>query len=299
MMFKIGKKSKKENSKNGRVVNQQQGRVVSYYAASRNQIDKYQRASGDSKSTANPLRVRVVLVFAVIMTGLLLYAVIALPSSPRVIVKDSEPYRSASQYNEIVDDIVSSSWKNKIKMTFQKDEIEQAIKDVLPEADTVKVRVPLLGQRPAIIIQTASPLAIVNQTGGASFVITNGGRVAVDITKTPLMTDKLSSLQNNSGVQFKEGDQIFKPTEVEAVKELLFQYKSKGQEQVAMIIPENLRELHIQNDNYIVKYSLDIGPTTSIQFGAMKAVQQAISQGRQAPPAQYIDVRLGDKVFIL
>lgn len=298
-MFGIGKKDKKVNSQNGRKGAEQQSRVVSYYAASRNQIDKYQRASDAAKNPASPLRIKIVTALALTITVVFLFAAIALPNSPRVIIRDSEPYRTTSQYNEIVDDIVSSSWKNKIKMTFQKDEVEQSIKKALPEADKVIVRIPLLGQTPVVIINTASPLAVVSQSKGASYVVTNRGRVAVDITKTPLQTSKLSSMQNDSGVEFSEGDQIFKPTEVDAIKELLFQFKSKGQDQVAMIIPQNLRELHIQNENYIVKYSLDIGPTTSIQFGAMKAIQQDISQGRQAPPTKYIDVRLGDKVYIL
>lgn len=304
--MKWRKKSKKEQNKkepNGRLASsgQSQNRVNAYYTASNKQLDAFNRSArlGNEEPTKKiPIKKILKATLIVIIFGLMLFGLLVLYGSPRVEIKGGEPYRSMQEYESISISAINNNLANKFKPTLQTDEIADNIKQNVPEATSVSVSARVFGGSPEVSIIVSPAFSVFSQTGTQSTVLTNRGRLAIDVNNTTLDTSRLPLMENQSGYSYSIGDQVFKPVEMESMREIQHQFLQAGDSSINYILPEKPREIWVIYKNYKIVFGLDIGASIETQFGAFKAVQSEIEQGRQAPPQEYIDVRLGDKIFI-
>lgn len=296
-------KSKKEDNTVGRVrySADDKNRVKSYYTASKKQLDEFDRTSRLQQETPNKkISIKNIMRFILFISifGVILYGFIVLYGQPRVELSGGEPYRSIQEYQAVVASAVDESVANRFKPSLKTEEIARSVKEALPEAILVDVTARVFGGSPEAAILISPAFAVFNQSGYDSIVLSNRGRLAIDVKNTTLSVASLSSIENQSGYNYKIGDQVFKPSEMEALVELQHQFNEAGESPVKYILPEKPREIWVIYKDYKILFSLDVGAPITTQFGAFKAIKIEVEQGRQAPPKEYIDVRLGDRVFI-
>lgn len=189
-------------------------RVNSYYTASKKQITTFQRHtefSQSKRSYMNLIKKYGLITLSVILAVFVLAAMLTLDKSASISIDSGGSYRSAEEYKKIVADALGKNFQNNLKLSLHTDDIEQELKKQLPEATSIAVYAPLFGRSPEVIITTAKPFAVLIQTDAPSYVLTDRGRVAIASTATSVDTTKLSTITNQSGTQYKLGDQLFKP----------------------------------------------------------------------------------------
>lgn len=274
-------------------------KVVSYYTASRKQLDQFERQTSN-KALKNRKRLfrKIEDKWFYILAGLVL-AVAAgylLTLNTTAIIKISGTnYRSAKEYQSVVNEVLSSDWKNRFKLSLDKAGIKNAIEGRLAEIEDMQITTNLLGHRPVVFITTYTVMAVFVQSGSENMLIGDRGRVLIPVENSNLKTLDLPLLQNLTGLKAKAGEQFMLPDEAYAFLRLAKQY-----EQAKAVVTYTLtaipHELTVQESGrgYYVKYLLNEDIVR--QFGALKATENKLSQLNQAP-SEYIDVRLADKAY--
>jgi hypothetical protein len=294
--FKRKNKTKNNDRSPGDAQNQ---RVISYYTASRQQLDNFERrsaSSNDSLAYSRFERVRgswFTIILCVAFAAMLLYLA-TLGSVPHVVVQGTA-YRSAAEYQAIVKQAFGSDVRNRLKPTLQKGALEKSIAAAVPEASVVTVKSSLLGHRPEVILIADAPLATFTQSGKTSLIMSERGRLLLpsgDVTKT---NATLPILQNQTGIEGKAGEQFMRPDEARAFTRLLAQYKADSSTPIATLttIPHEIT-VKEAGRGYYVRYLLD--DTILAQYGSLRAVENKLKTNNQKPN-EYIDVRLVDKVY--
>ena len=299
MIFK--KKKQQNNLDAQRSATTSRQRVNSYYTATKKQINSFERATeyGPKKRSSIMVQVKTYGLRAAIV-GMALFAIFAmftLSGNASISVDGGGPYRASGQYNDIVKNALDTSLQNYIKFSLQTDKVAQTIEDAIPEAYRVAVYAPLFGRNAEIIITTAQPFAVLQQQDGSSYIVSSRGTVVMVAKDSSISTSELSTINNESGQLYTVGDQLFKPEEIASLLNLQYQYTEGKGGAVAYILPTTPREIYTKEGAYIAKFSLNDDANIVQQFGALRAVQEQL-QASGRVPAEYVDVRLANKVFI-
>jgi hypothetical protein len=299
-MFRRKRKASNDQAQRNMSAGGSRQRVNSYYTASQKQITTFQRHtefSQSKKSYGSLIKRYGLITLSAVLAVFVLAAMFTLDKSASITIDNGGAYRSAEEYKKIVADALGKSFQNNLKLSLNSDEIEQELKKQLPEATNIAVYAPLFGRSPEVIITTAKPFAVVIQTGAPSYVLTDRGRLAIASTATTIDTAKLSTVTNQSGTQYKQADQLFKPEEMASLRDLQFQYtKGTGEGLVAYILPTTPREIQVKEGAYVARFGLTDEVSVVQQFGALRAVQGQLAL-KNITPKEYIDVRLATKVF--
>jgi hypothetical protein len=278
---------------------QDQHRVISYYTASRRQLNNFTRsnpASGDRQLNRH-LRLigkwwfwLVTILATLVIVGYLL----SLGSKPHIDI-EGLAYRTPSEYQAIIETALKKDWQNQLKPLLKTDELEQAIYQLLPEAAIAEVSSSWLGHYPIVKITTHEPMALFNQTGQADMFISQRGKILLLSDQTGVDATNLVVIQNNSGIGALEGDQFISPDEAAAFIKLNNQFKAENKI-VVYTITSNLHEISALESGrgYYVKFLLN--DQIVRQFGALRATEIKLAEIGQTP-SEYIDVRLADKAY--
>lgn len=304
-IFNKKTKTKKDDSGNrGRQTQEfsQNKKVISYYTATKRQLNSTERQMGSSQKDALHERhirnikkwwfVAFVSIIIVIIFGYL----ITLSGEPYVSV-DGPMYRTRLNYQTIVSKIISSNLINHIKPLVPVASIQGKILNDLPEVSRASVNISLFSHRLNVHLTTDQQAAVLTQPGQPDLIVSNRGRlllpsnngVKIDITQ-------LSAIQNQSGITAKAGEQFIRPDEMSALLKLNEQI-SIDKSQVNYVIPTTPHEIWMYEPGrggYYSKFLLD--ETILDQYGSLRATQKKLSDINQTP-TQYIDVRLADKAY--
>lgn len=275
-------------------------RVYSYYSATNHQLNTYQRQTGQSiKKETFRRRLRLIarnwflILIGVVLATLFIYSLIFKQEASLTI--DGTKYRKIQTYETIVNELLASSWLNSTKVTINKNKLSEELKKALPEASSVKISVPALGNRPDITILTDSALAVFANTENDKYVLSGKGRVLLPVGESTENIGKLPVVSNNTEIRLSEGQQFMTPAQAEALNKLIFQ--TGGSSAVTYEVPIQPQEI-IMRDNasgsYFVRFLLD-PETIEQQYGAYLALRSRFSQDK---PSEYIDARLADKIFV-
>lgn len=299
------RRQKKDAVRLGRSQPPRSQRVISYYTASRRQLDSFERQTNNKdyvhKRAFRTMRRNWFAVGVSVVVLLLIGVGMTVSSNPYVKI---EPvvYREAAQYQQIARVALGSDWRNRSKVFLQHATLEAEIAKALPEARAITVSAPLLGRDAEVRIVTDKPLAWFDQTGSVSLIIGERGKLLVDeqhaSQKTKLTRNSLSSLRNDSGIVGEAGDQFLSPEEATALAVLLSQIAADGDALKPQLrLTTAPREIEVREPDrggYVVRFLLN--DTIAEQYGALRAVQKQLATTK-AVPAEYIDVRLVDKVY--
>jgi hypothetical protein len=289
-------KSAQERTARGDVPQQ---RVISYYTASRRQLDNFERTSPQAEIGLADRRLErmreswftlLVTVVGIIIIGY----VSSLSTQPHVSVQGTQ-YRSLSDYEQRVRQAFGSDARNRLKPFLQTTQLERAISATLPEARIVQVSSSLLGHRPEVKIITDEPVAIFSQPGSIDYILSNRGRLLLAASAAK-KTDNLPIIQNQTGVQGKAGEQFMRPDETTAFMRLLAQFAVDGSKPIFTLstTPHEIIAKESGRGNYYERFLLS--ETITSQYGSLRATQKKLQELGQTP-AEYIDVRLVDKAY--
>lgn len=302
MLFRNKKnKGKKESYRTRSSGSKPNQKVISYYTASKRQLDGFERNSvysaKDTKEDSffGHLKHSWFFILSIIVLSVAsIY--LSLPGGEPHLTIAGPAYRSKEDYQRIVKNILSEDFRNRFKPLLMSQAAEDNILASIPEAEFVNVKNSFLGHSPEVKIYTANYLAFFDQTQGDSLVISTHGRLLLPLSDvTSINIDNVPMLENLTGVIGEAGEQFMSPSEAEIFDQLNNQYKSENVKP-SYALTENPHELTVQEPGrgYKVKYLLEDDITQ--QFGVLRATEKRLQETGQTP-LEYIDVRVADKAY--
>lgn len=225
---------------------------------------------------------------------------LSLETNPRLNVLGSEEDKLILQaspvYQKAAQDELNGSILNRSKLTLNTKTIAQKLQDRFPELSEVSITIPIGARRPIVEIQPAQPAMIILSHSG-SFVIDANGKALVESNRAEkLKTLNLPIVTDESGLDIKPGTFVLPTDSGNFIDQTLSQLEAKGLAVETVTLPKTANELHVRlkGKGYYVKFN--ISGDARLQVGALVAVKERLeAEGKN--PAEYIDVRVEEKVF--
>lgn len=279
-------------------------KVFSYYASrSRTEMNTGRQDNAAVKKNKFRLagrRARAVFVLcAVVMgAGLLLWVedkpnievVSQTPNTPSLLQKPAV-YQKAGQ------EMLNESPMNRLKLTVNTNALENKLKQRFPEINEVAITMPVTSRRLLFKIQPATPAFVIDSRGQESFIIDGRGVAVVKAANVPSLARlKLVIVNDESGLDINIGKPVLPGESVDFISGVIGQLKAQNLEPASLILPTVANELHIRlaGEGYLVKFNM--AGDARLQSGAFVAVKKKLA-AENKKPAEYIDVRVNDKVF--
>ncbi len=235
----------------------------------------------------------------IIIIGSCLYA-LTLTSNAKVEITSEGSVtlaRDTATYQSAVDDIISQSAFSYTKLTINTESIATQLQQQFPEIESVAVSIPLLGHRPAVAIQTAQPAFLLASTRSGAYYIDAEGRVMVKAGDIPSESVKgVVTVRDDSGIEAVPNKQLLPKDTVSFIATIINQLKAKNIPIEALILPTKPYEvqLRIQGAPYLVRFSTE--EDSRQQIGTYLAVKDKLAE-QGTTPAEYIDVRVGERAY--
>jgi hypothetical protein len=204
--------------------------------------------------------------------------------------------RSEDMYRQAAEKFISDSLINRSKFTFDSAGLVTDLKSQFPEVAAATVTVPLMGRRPVVEIQTTRPAFILASETNAVLVGNNGVALANtrDIKDLPKLG--LRSVNDETGLDIEIGKPALPQEQARFISVVVEQLEKQDYRTESLTIPRSPYDLHVrlQGQNYYVKFNILEDPKQ--QTGAFIALQKQLQKEGKSP-AEYIDVRVGERVF--
>jgi len=196
------------------------------------------------------------------------------------------------------EDLMKASLLNRTKLSFNEEELEEALYNEFPEFSSIKVKTLFFRQKPVVAIKFAQPTMLLTN-GSNNYIISEEGVVLADITKTKpdIDTSKLLLVQDQTGVDIELGKVALTSEQVDYILEITFQTSKKNLKIESLILVPGGGELHARYGGlkYYVKYNLyEDARKSSGTFLAAKANLEK----KGVTPSEYIDVRIPERAYI-
>lgn len=232
----------------------------------------------------------------VVLAVVCVLKVLALSTNPKVIILGKSSVsanylQSTDTYVAAAHKLLGGSITNRSKLTINLGGVAKAMEQQFPELQTVSLDVPLIGSRPIVYVQVASP-SLVLQTTHGNFALNKSGLVLTGLrslpTGVPLVVDQ-------SGSTPKLGKQFLPSGTVAFVQTLAYQLAAAHLSVSTYVLPASSPyelDVRLEGQPYAIRCNLQGNAT--IQSGAAIATVQHLST---TVPANYIDVRVPDRVY--
>jgi hypothetical protein len=222
-----------------------------------------------------------------------------LSNNPRVIVEGKAGERllldEAEVYQMSAKNVLSNSVFNRSKLTIQAEKIDAQLTKMHPELSSVEVTLPLIGQRPIVYIKPAVPFMMLTATTGQQYVLDKTGKVISDTADSA--PSEILALQDSSGLQFDIGEQALSSKDIKFVYELRRQFEAKEVSITSVELPEASQSLRVRIQGAPYYVTLSFQEDVRMQAGAFLASYARMNRDG-VKPKSYVDVRVGDKVYI-
>ncbi len=222
-----------------------------------------------------------------------------LQPNPKIIIVGAPDtvHRDTKEYKDVVNSIWSKSVFSRTKLTISTNEIEREIAKRFPEVADIHIELPLMGRRATVTLTPVKPsLQIVSVNG--SFYVDSSGKVLAktldlqqnDIKELPLIRDE-------SGISADPGKDIIPGPDAKFLQNLYVQLRAQGVTVESITLPKGVAiqaDVKVTEQRYYVKFSLDSDPRQAV--GTYMAAKAKLDSERVVP-AEYLDVRVPEKVF--
>jgi hypothetical protein len=247
----------------------------------------------NSKSLLVRLPSYLVMVLIIFSAGYLM----TLDNNPTVVVKgDSELIvRQLADYENAAADKSNSNIFKKFKPFFSSKKMAESLLKDYPELRQADVRVPVVDRSLVIVITPEEPAMLVNDSINQYLISSNGKAIAAvkDIDSSKIKS--LPIVDDNVIENIELGQYILPKTTLEFIGEILHQLKAKSISVERVALPAIANELHVFVDKgYIIKLNIQEDPTW--QTGSYLALLDYFNDSGDAPK-EYVDVRVGEKIF--
>lgn len=205
---------------------------------------------------------------------------------------DTSPYRSTVAYREAVRSILGSSFFNRSKLTINVTATKNKLLQTLPEVDAASIALPIIGRRPTVTLHVREPVLLLSTKTNA-FIVGTGGKVVAEAKQLPSsVSESLLAAQDQSGLNVRVGDQALSSSTVSFIQNVQAQLAAKQLSISRLtLLPAGYEiDIYVKGQSYYIK--TDSSGDARVQIGAFLAVKDS-----GVKPAEYIDVRVEDKVF--
>ena len=230
------------------------------------------------------------------MAGII-YSLVLRPN-PEIEV-NSTAYRSTKTYDEAVTK-AASGFKNRNKLTFDKNGLLDKLKTQFPEVAAVRVDLPLVGSRPRVHIEIAEPALILKGAEGtfgasARLVVDSKGTVIGPSADFPSVKD-LPLISDETGFETVVGRSVLSRSDIDFITTVIAQARAAKVPIASLALPKLAQELDLRTTDrkYFVKFYL--GGDALTQSGQFLAARQKFDSTKKQPN-QYLDVRISGKIF--
>lgn len=221
-----------------------------------------------------------------------------LSSTPRIIVSGTADERAllrdTSVYVTAIRKELENSFWNRTKVTFNTNNVAQSLTRKFPEVESLRVALPVIGQKPIIYIVPTLPRVIL-ETNNGTYVVDANGKAITDITDkvlTPVLR-----VRDESGVTVALGTQAVPQRSIVFIAELQRQLLAKKITATQYILPAASQSVVVmfQNKQYMGKFTFQ--QDVLQQAGAFIATYEKLEE-TSTEPVNYIDVRVPERVYV-
>lgn len=275
--------------------------VFSYYSS------RYENGSGEKrKDTTKHSKIVNVLrhVPIFIASGAIVLSIgylLTLNINPKVVPlssgSTSKLLRGSAEYTKYAHELLAASLLNRTKITIDANGFEAAMKKHFPELSDVVVILPIMGRRPIVQLQAATPALILQVTNGESYLIdVNGRAIMLSSSLNDVKSLELSTVLDQSGLSVEIGKGILTTSDVSFMATVISQLKVKNIYIESMTLPTIASELHVRVTGQAYYIKFDLHGNARLQLGAYLALKQKLDNDH-ITPREYIDVRVEEKVY--
>ena len=225
------------------------------------------------------------------------YSLILRPE-PNIILSSSI-YHSVDTYQEATKEALKTL-ENRNKLTFDADQLNQALQQQFPEISSVRADLPFIGQTPAINIEVAPPafiLAGAKGTYGAGkrTIVDSKGKVIGLQPQFPTIKD-LPLITDEAGFDPRSGQTVLSQSEINFILAVITQLEKAKIPIDSLTLPKVAQQLDLRTTDrkYYVKFYL--GGDALVQSGQFLAARENFDSTKKQPK-QYLDVRVAGKIF--
>lgn len=267
--------------------------VNTYYRAANNDETPSPFTKKTPKKSAKKFLlgfVDVVLIFILIF--ILIYSLIVKPN-PKVEVNDTSFHTVTAYQTAVQHQLRQLKYRNKI--SFSENSLASALQKQYPEISAVAVELPLFSQQPKVKLSIAKPSFQINSKG-VNYVINSDGVAVAQSSKLPGVKN-LITINDQTGFPTNEGTKVLSGDSVSFIETVLSQAKRAKVPISSLEFPSSApQELNLRTADqpYYVKFYL--GGDALTQTGQFLAARQSFNQ-KHLQPAEYLDVRVGGKIF--
>lgn len=227
-----------------------------------------------------------------------LYAVTT-DMTPKIIVsKDSEAalLRPMEDYQAATKRYLQSSILARCKLLIDTGSIKQKLLHDYPELADADVTIPILGRRPVVSLAAARP-AIVLSSGHGAYVVDSRGKAILKIEDAKALDkDELPVVTDQSGLDLDIGKNILTGTSVNFIEVVNAQLKAQHLKVNTLTLPPAASELIITIEGLPYSVKFNLLEDARQQSGAFLALKAKLD-GDKKTPAEYVDVRVPEKVY--
>ena len=222
---------------------------------------------------------------------------LSVASTPQVTIVSDEKNASLAQPTEVYEAAIENSlhsFGDRLKWNISSSALEQALLAKFPELQNAEIVVPTIGRQVAVTLRVATPAFVIISNDGRSFVVDETGRaVSTDVGNA---TSTLPRITDQTGLSSELGHAVFADTEIKFIRELNRQFSAKDMRITGLVLPAEASRVHVMIEGlpYYIMFSLQ--SDAAQQVGAFLATYDRLQQEGRTP-SQYVDVRLGDRVF--
>ena len=207
----------------------------------------------------------------------------------RLFLRNQNVYAAAAQE-------LFSAPINRNKLTVDTSKISADLRGRFPELQAVSVSLPIIGNKPTVYIQPATPKFILVSDQGM-FVLDGNGRALISGNQVARLQElEAPIVQDQSNVPLQTGDIALPRNTVAFISTVVAQLRTKGIKTTTLVLPAGTNELHtrIEGAGYAVKFNLHGNAREEV--GTYLAVKQRLQTERKAA-REYIDVRVEGRAY--
>jgi len=251
------------------------------------------------KKESIPWRKRLISVVILVLFIGIVFSCLQLSSNVRIVpvgTSDGQVFlRDTNVYTQKTDQEFSS-FANSNKLTVNAAQITNELEATFPELKAVSVSLPIVGNRPVVYIQPATPKLILMSKDGMYVLDANGRALIAGSQVLKLQQLNIPVVTDQSGLSIQIGRIALPHDTVSFITEFVGQLKAKGLAVSSLILPPATNDLtvKINGAGYDIKTSLH--GDVRAEAGTFLAAKQFLDEQHKVP-TQYVDVRVEQKVF--
>ncbi|HUB92926.1 MAG TPA: hypothetical protein VMB52_00290 [Verrucomicrobiae bacterium] len=234
--------------------------------------------------------------FLVLVAAVCAGKILLLSSSPKVIIVGETQITASymqpnAAYASAAQKVLASSITNRSKLTVDPAGVATTLEKEFPELLNVSMNIPLVGNRPVLYLQPATPVLVIQAPDG-NYALNRDGIILSRLHEIPA---DVPEVVDQSSLTLQVGKQALSSGAVAFINTVAYQFAAQHLTISTFVLPANAPyelDVRLEGQSYIVRFNLEADAL--IQCGAAVATIQQLGN---KPPSTYLDVRVPGRVY--